>query len=162
MPLGPAIAMIDKGALIVAADQPGLDQFGDGPAEIGLAGTAHPLANFILDQSLGSGMVLGQATIAFELFADPQGEGVPLGIAAPHRGEGIAQPVAQEHRGPVAFDDGPGAAVRACQFGDEAQDHEGIARPRAGVCQLVEQGRQSCSLAALAIMDGRKKHNRMK
>ena len=89
MPLGTAVAMIDEGALIVAAEEPSLDQFGDGSTEVGLAGASHPLADFVLDKDCCGGMILGQAGIAFELVADPQGEGLPFGIAATHGGEGV-------------------------------------------------------------------------
>ena len=153
MPLPAAVVMIDESSLIVAADKSGLDQFGDGPAEVGLARAAHPLADFGLDQDFDCGMVVGQAASAFKLVTDPPGECLPFGISPTHRGKRIAQPVAQQCRGSITHDERPGAAIGSCHLGDEAEDHESITRPRAGACQPVEQGRHSAGFAALVVLD---------
>ncbi len=67
--LGAAVVVVDPVALIVASDQPGPHELGDGTADVGPAGLADPLADLSVDDPPGRVGVQRERALRFELLA---------------------------------------------------------------------------------------------
>ena len=133
--------MIDAIALIMTLEQAGLDQFRGCTAEVGLARCAHPGAHFILHSRLVFHGVSAQPAVAAQLLPHSLHQRHPARIALAHRRQCVAQPVPQRHQSIFDPNHRPSAAVRSRHIGDQRQQHEGVARARAAMRQLIEQQR---------------------
>ncbi len=139
MTLGPAVTVVDPVTLVMAAHQPGRDQFGYGTRQIGLARCANALAQLGVDLLFGLEFVLGKLAFLFQLVTHALSKGKTARITLAHRAETITKPVAKKGVAIVTADDRTGAAVLPGNLGDERKQHEGIARPRADLCEPFEE-----------------------
>ena len=122
-----AVQMVDSKALVVAAQQARIHEFGNGAAEIALASSSNARARFLGDRPLCILRIARERSTSYEVPADPVSHRRGTRASLCHWRERVAKPVAQRNKLVVPLYPRTGAPVGAGDLRNQVEEHKGVA-----------------------------------